>query len=116
MERIAASERTREKLKSLMEGLSEEAGGSALVRRAARLIIEEALEAEAKNAVGPRLLRARWCARCGLPQRLPAWPGEECGGSDRVQRAADRGSRPAVSLAAARAARQAHEGAGGAGG
>jgi transposase-like protein len=52
MERIPASERTRERLKALMEGRSEGAGGSELVRLAARLIIEEALEAEAKDAVG----------------------------------------------------------------
>jgi len=53
MERIPASERTREKLKALMAGENEiEKGGSELVRLAARLIIEEALEAEAKDAVG----------------------------------------------------------------
>jgi len=43
MERIPASERTREKLRALMEGRSEvEDGRSELVRLAARLIIEEA--------------------------------------------------------------------------
>jgi putative transposase len=53
MERIPASERTREKLKALMEGRSEvEDGRSELVRQAARLIIEEALEAEASDALG----------------------------------------------------------------
>jgi putative transposase len=53
MERIPASERTREKLKALMEGRSEMADGrSELVRLAARLIIEEALEGEARDAVG----------------------------------------------------------------
>lgn len=53
MERIPASERTREKLKALMEGRSEaEDGRSELVRLAARLIIEEALEGEAKDALG----------------------------------------------------------------
>ncbi|MBX6323788.1 MAG: transposase [Rhodospirillaceae bacterium] len=52
MERIPASARTREQLKALMEGRSE--GGedrSELVRRAARLIIEEALEGEAEDAL-----------------------------------------------------------------
>ena len=45
MERVRASERTREKLKPVIEGRSEGAGGSSeLVRLAARLIIEEALE------------------------------------------------------------------------
>ena len=50
MERIPASDRTREKLKALMEGRSEVADGrSELVRLAARLIIEEALEGEARD-------------------------------------------------------------------
>jgi transposase-like protein len=53
MERIPASERTRERLKALMNGESEAADGrSELVRLAARLIIEEALEGEARDAVG----------------------------------------------------------------
>jgi transposase-like protein len=53
MERIPASERTREKLQALMEGRSEaENGSSRLVRLAARLIIEEALEGEARDALG----------------------------------------------------------------
>jgi len=51
MERIPASERTREKL--MMEGRSEVGDGrSELVRLAARLIIEEALEGEARDALG----------------------------------------------------------------
>ena len=53
MDRIPASERTRDKLKALMEGRSEvESGRSGLVRLAARLIIEEALEDEARDALG----------------------------------------------------------------
>jgi transposase-like protein len=53
MERIPASERTREKLKVLIEGRSEtQDGRSDLVRLAARLIIEEALEGEAGDALG----------------------------------------------------------------
>jgi putative transposase len=53
MDRIPASQRTREKLKALMEGRSEaEEGSSELVRLAARLIIEEALEGEARDALG----------------------------------------------------------------
>jgi transposase-like protein len=53
MERIPASERTRERLKALMNGEIEAADGrSELVRLAARLIIEEALEGEARDAVG----------------------------------------------------------------
>src|SRR4029453_3600177 len=53
MERIPASERTRERLKAVMEGEMEAADGrSELVRLAARLIIEEALEGEAEDALG----------------------------------------------------------------
>ncbi len=53
MERIPASERTREQLNALMEGKAEAAeSNSDLVRLAARLIIEEALEGEAEDALG----------------------------------------------------------------
>ncbi|MGH8569651.1 MAG: IS256 family transposase, partial [Gammaproteobacteria bacterium] len=53
MDRIPASERTRDSLKALMEGREEATGArSELVRLAARLIIEEGLEAEATEAVG----------------------------------------------------------------
>jgi hypothetical protein len=53
MERIPASERTREKLRALIEGRSAAADErSELVRLAARLIIKEALEGEARDAVG----------------------------------------------------------------
>jgi len=53
MVRIPASERTRERLKALMDGQSEEGDlRSALVRLAARLIVEEGLEGEATDALG----------------------------------------------------------------
>jgi putative transposase len=53
MDRIPASERTRERLKSLMEGHGEKADlRSELVRLAARLIVEEGLEGEAADALG----------------------------------------------------------------
>ena len=52
MERIPASERTREKLKAVIEGSSKAGGTSQLVRLAARLIIEEALEGEVRDALG----------------------------------------------------------------
>jgi putative transposase len=52
MARILASERTRERLKGLIEGRIEAEGSSELVRQAARLIIEEALEGEAKDTLG----------------------------------------------------------------
>lgn len=53
MERIPASERTRERLKALMDGRGEATDErSELVRLAARLIVEEALEGEATDALG----------------------------------------------------------------
>lgn len=63
MARIQASERTRERLKALMEGRSETGGTSSdLVRLAARLIVEEALESEAGDALG-----REYYARGGAP-------------------------------------------------
>ena len=53
MERISASERTREELRALIDGrLGTAASRSDLVRLAVRLIVEEALDAEATEAVG----------------------------------------------------------------
>lgn len=51
MARVTASERTRNELKKMMAGESV-ADRSSLVRQAARLIVEEALEAEAEEALG----------------------------------------------------------------
>ena len=102
MDRIPASERTREKLKALMEGRGEvEDGRSELVRLAARLIIGEALEGEGSDAVGRGYYALRQ-ARQRLSQRLPVGPGEECAGGDRVQRAADCRPSHAVPLAGRR--------------
>ena len=51
--RIPASDRTREALSALIEGrLSSEGGRSELVQLATRLIIEEGLEAEVRDALG----------------------------------------------------------------
>jgi hypothetical protein len=81
MERIPASERTCEKLKALMEGRSEaEDGRSELVRLAARLIIEEALEGEARDALGRDYLRPRRNARRRISQRVSHGSAEECRG------------------------------------
>ncbi|HUF82806.1 MAG TPA: transposase, partial [Burkholderiales bacterium] len=53
MERIPASARTREKLKRLMDGVDKSSdSGSELMRLAAQLIIEEALEGETRDALG----------------------------------------------------------------
>ena len=52
-QRIPASERTREALSDLIEGrLSSEAGRTELVHLATRLIVEEGLEAEVRDALG----------------------------------------------------------------
>ena len=51
--RIPASDRTREALSDLIEGrLSSDAGRTELVQLATRLIIEEGLEAEVRDALG----------------------------------------------------------------
>jgi transposase-like protein len=52
MDRIPASDRTREKLKTLMTGSAVEDGRTELIRLAARLIVEEALEGEARDVLG----------------------------------------------------------------
>ena len=51
--RVPASMRTRESLSDLIEGrLSSADGRAALVKLATRLIVEEALEAESRDALG----------------------------------------------------------------
>jgi hypothetical protein len=73
MERIPASARTRERLKALMEGRAEAPEGrSEVVRLAAQLIIEEALEGEAADALGRGHGTSRWIRACGA--RSPAAP------------------------------------------
>ena len=53
MKRIAATERTRERLRALIDGrLGTGADRSDLVRLAVQLIIEEVLEAEARDKLG----------------------------------------------------------------
>jgi len=100
MERIPASERTREKLKALMEGCSEvEDGRSELVRLAARLIIEEALEGEARDVLGRGYYARGAASRRRVSQRIPNGPSAERGGRHRLQRAADRRPQRAVPLA-----------------
>ena len=53
MKRLAAAERTRERLRALMDGrLGAAADRSNLVLLAAQLILEETLEAEVRDEVG----------------------------------------------------------------
>src|SRR6516164_6145029 len=70
MERIPASERTREKLKAVIEGTEKGAGASELVRLAARLIIEEALEGEAACCGSP----TRAARLSAIPKRSDCRP------------------------------------------
>jgi transposase-like protein len=63
--RVPASERTREALSDLIEGrLSSEAGRTELVHLATRLIVEEGLEAEVRDALG-----REYYERGGAPSR-----------------------------------------------
>ena len=67
--RIPASMRTRQSLSDLIEGrLSSADGRSELVKLATRLIVEETLEAESRDAVG----RSYWQAVCLAPSASPA--------------------------------------------
>ena len=98
MDRIQASERTRERLKALLDGRGEATDErSELVRLAARLIVEEGLEAEATDAVGRGYYEHG--AASGRGYRNGYDRGvEERGGHDRIQRAADRRPVEAVPL------------------
>src|SRR4029453_4060429 len=117
MERIPASERTRERLKAVMEGEMEAADGrSELVRLAARLIIEEALEGEAEDALGRGYYARGAAPGSGHRNGYRTGSAEERRGIDRVQRTADRGASGAVPLAYPRDAAGPDGGAGGSGG
>src|SRR6185312_4272947 len=116
MERIPASERTREKLRALIEGRSAiEDGRSELVRLAARLIIEEALEGEAKDALG-----RDYYARGGTPgagYRNGYRPGRVTSAEGAIDySAADCRSARAVPLAHPGSGAGPHRGAGGSSG
>src|SRR3954469_15424036 len=81
MERIPGSERTREKLKAVIAGSNEGGGTSELVRLAARLIIEEALEGEARWGVS-----ITPAARRPAPATAPdGWTAQR-GGSNTARR------------------------------
>lgn len=86
--------RTRETLSSLIEGrLSSPDGRSELVQLATRLILEEALEAEARDALGRDYYERGAEDGPGLPQRVPDWSPQDRRRRDRVQRPADRRAR-----------------------
>lgn len=69
MARVPASERTRNALKDMFAGKTV-ADKSSLVRQAARLIVEEALEGEAADALGGRDYYEHGADRHGYRNRL----------------------------------------------
>ena len=80
MERLSAPERTREELSALMNGdLGTAAGRGDLVRLALRLIVEEALEGEVADVLGPNATSAAMGKKGRLPQWLSAGQGEDRG-------------------------------------
>ena len=72
--RIPGSMRTRQSLSDLIEGrLSSPDGRSELVKLATRLIVEEGLEAESREALGGTTTRtAPWPDRATATAREPA--------------------------------------------
>ena len=88
MKRVAAPERTRERLRALMDGrLGTAPDRSNLVLLAAQLIVEEALEAEVRDEVG-RERYERPEGDASGPERLPDGSDEDGGGRGRVRGAA----------------------------
>jgi transposase-like protein len=96
MARVPASERTRNALKDMLAGKTA-ADKSSLVRQAARLIVEEALEKEAVDALGSGYYE-HVADRRGYRKRLPDEQSEERRGRDRVRGAAARRHGAALSL------------------
>src|SRR6516164_6715869 len=90
--RLPASQRTREELRSLIEGrLSTAAGKDELIKLATRLIVEEALEGETGDVVG-----RDYYAHCGF-RRLRAVIPIDCGQRSERSRAPFRRSRAVCS-------------------
>jgi putative transposase len=88
--RLPASHRTREDLTSLIEGrLSTGSAKDELVKLATRLIVEEALEGEAGDAVGRNYYAHGAQPGQGYPQRLSNWSAEDGRGIDGIFRATD---------------------------
>jgi len=75
MKRVSAPERTRERLRAIMDGrLGTAPERSSLVLLAAQLILEEALEGEVRDAIG----RERY-ARVGIPTKPAGGTDPEAG-------------------------------------
>jgi hypothetical protein len=89
MKRVAAPERTRERLRALMDGrLGTAPDRSNLVLLAAQLIVEEALEAEVRDEVGRERYERADGEASGYPERVSGGSDEDSGGRGRVRGAA----------------------------
>ena len=88
--RIPASQSTREGLTALIEGsLSTAAAKDELVKQATRLVVEEALEGEAGDAVGRDYYEHGARTGPGISERIPYRPAEDGRGADGILSAAD---------------------------
>jgi hypothetical protein len=86
--RLPASQHTREELTALIEGrLSTASAKDELVKLATRLIVEEALEGEAADAVGREYYEHG--ARPGLPKWISHGTAEDGRGADGICGATD---------------------------
>jgi hypothetical protein len=83
MQRILASQQTRERLKTLMGGASGSGRGSVkLVRLAARLVIEDALEGKAADTLDRGSCAQRRGSRAGLARAVARIARERDGHDD----------------------------------
>ena len=97
--RLPASQRTREELTALIEGrLSTASAKDELVKLATRLIVEEALEGEAGDAVGRDYYEHGALPGQGYRKRIPPGTVEDGRGADGLFSATDRRARRAISL------------------
>ena len=89
MKRVAAPERTRERLRALMDGrLGTAPARSNLVLLAAQLIVEEALEAEVRDEVGRERYERADGEASGYRNGLSDGSDEDSGRRGRVRSAA----------------------------
>ena len=92
--RVTASMRTRESLSDLIEApLSSADGRAELMKLATRLNVEEALEAESRDALGRNYFEHGASPGPELAQRRAHGPSEDGGGAGGLCGAADRRSR-----------------------
>ena len=110
--RLPASQRTREELTALIEGrLSTASAKDELVKLASRLIVEEALEGEAGDALGRDYYEHGAQPGRGYRNGYRTGRLKTAEGLMEIFRAADRRARRAVSLGHSRASEGSHAGA-----